>query len=165
METTLTDSQQAVLARYGDDLLNGQTLYRKAASVASVRGDWVIVGRKPFAHALQTLGRMAAESDAMAQVAGAIVQKITRHQYTTEHEMGAAIAHAAADALRTGYDDVIGRSGPEGGRRGVKPFNLHQAVAINLWVTEAMRFCNPGSTTSIGWCLAHYAEQERVRLP
>jgi hypothetical protein len=168
-ETEMTETQTArnaeILERYEANLLSGETLRLKAASIGSVRGDHVIVGRQAFAHALQTLGRMANESDALAQVAGHVTQALVRTQYQTRHEMGARIADAAYMAVKAGFDDVVGRSGPEGGRFQVKPFNLHQTVAINLWISEAVRHCNPGASPEIGWALAHFARQENVRLP
>jgi hypothetical protein len=158
------DHHAEIIRGHEADLLSGAVFARHAASDRSVIGYAPPTSRDVWSHAISTVGRMAAESDALAQVAAAIVGRVNLYQ--TNHECHAQVWEGAAIAIRKGYDDVIGRSGPEPGRHKdhQRPFNIHEIVQVAYWLNEATAR-GGSSAPAIGWCLDAIARAHRVRTP
>lgn len=164
MSDTITTDPK--VQRYEADLLDGTVFARHAESARSAYGYRPCLDRRAWSHAVTTIGQMAARSDALAQVAAAILPGLTRNTYTTRPEASAAIYEGAAAAIRAGYDDVIGRSGPEAGRHSdhQRPFRIDEVVLIAYYLIEATRYMAE-SVVGPGWALAAVREQHDVPVP
>lgn len=160
---TLTLDQIDTVARVEDDLVTGRTFRLIEASARSSYGYRPPVNRQGWAHAIETLGRMAAQSDPLAAVARRAVAHV--NLYGTAPQVHAGLAGAFAQAVADGYDDVIGRSAPDAGRRRDhhRAFTLHECVALAVWLEEASRFVTD-RTFGVGWVVSHLARREGVAL-
>lgn len=151
--------EQEQLEEQAADLVSGKNFYRHAASARSRYGYEPPLSRRQWAECMAALANMAAQSDALAQVASGIRVNL----YGTASQAQAAVWEGAAKAVAAGYDDVIGRSGPEGGRYKVRPYTLHQAISMAYYLEEAAApFAShvPG----VGWVTAALARREGVRV-
>lgn len=158
------DRRAVVLARYAADLESGQAFAMAAISHRSRRGYMPPVGRRTWAHAVATLADMAQRSDALAQVASAIVGSL--NLYGTDADLCAKVYERAAAAIGRGYDDVIGRSGPEAGRRSDhhRPFTIGECALIACYLMLATGPAS-ASVTRLGWALETICEAEHVLVP
>ena len=154
---TLTPSRAAALDAYRDKLLTGGVFATAAIGIKSRHGYQPPTSRRSWAHRAAVIARMAVESDALAQVAAKIG---TTNLYGTDADANGAIYERAARAIACGYDDVIGRSGPEVGRRSDyhREFTLAEVASVAIYLEVATR---PGSGTAsgIGWALAAIADE------
>lgn len=163
--TDAADRRTAQLDRYADDLMNGAVFARHAIAARSRRGYMPPIHRDAYAKAITVLAQMAGESDAMAQVARECIGRV--NLYGDASQADAAIWEAAADALRVGFDDVIGRAAPDayGPRSSFQhDFTLDQRARIACWLNAATApFAShvPG----IGWCLLALMHREGIRVP
>jgi len=159
---TITDpGRVAALDRFRDDLASGRAFALAEQSHRSRRLGCVLQ-RRSWAHVHATLARMAAGSDVLAQVAAAIAPRV--NLYGTDGEECAHIYSAVLVALGRGYDDVIGRSGPEGGIYRTRDYTLAERALILGWchvMVAPMESSVPGH----GWALVAVAEECGVRLP
>lgn len=169
MSTTvdLTPERQAVLDKFRDELQSG-VVFMRAAQAHRTNSFMAGVYRPPighrdWAHCYITIGRMARESDALAQVAASIVGKI--NLYGTDPDVMAHVYEGAAKAVTHGFDDVIGRTGPNAGRPSSyhRAFTLYEVVAIGYWLEFA---CRPfaKSAPGVGWCLSMLADECHARV-
>jgi hypothetical protein len=67
--------------------------------------------------------------------------------------------------VSAGYDDVIGRAGPDAGRWSdhQHKFTIHQVVMLAYWLAEAgakVQYSVPG----VGWCVDAIARSEGIRI-
>ena len=143
--------------KYRDDLRSGRTLALAANGHRSRYGYKPPVGHRQWAHTIETLGRMARESDALAQIATHIVGRI--NLYGDEAQLCASVYSAAFEAVHKGYTDVVGRSGPGAGRwsQYERAYTLSETVQLAYWLILACK----GATASVdrpGWCLSVVAE-------
>lgn len=154
----LSPERQASLDRYREDVASGRTLRTHAMSARSVRGDWVVTSRRPWAHCIQTLGRMAAVSDPLAQVVRGILGKVPLYQ--TGSEAVAKVYEAAAQTMSAGYEDVIRGAGPEPGRRRDRrrDWTLAERVAVMVWLELATHELDR-TPFGIGWALHRLVEE------
>ena len=171
MTTTTTvgvpsDADRDMIDRVRDGLLNGR-YFRTIAD--SNRGAAMMRPRPPstngqYAHAIRTLGRMAAWSDPLAQLAAGIVRNVPLYQ--SAPELVAAIYDAAFAYLLPDYDDVIGRTGPEAGRPSQyrRPFSLAERVQVAYFLAEATAPCADHVPT-VGWCIQAIVRDERINVP
>lgn len=157
-----TDARTKTLDRFRDDLLSGRTLVLHANSHRSRRGYMPPMSRRDWAHAMRTLADMAASSDRLAQVASAIMGSV--NLYGDDAQACAKMYEKAAEAMRTKFDDVIGRAGPEAGRYSSHQheWTLADRVAVHYWLELA---CRPmaSSAPGVGWCLALVADEVNFR--
>lgn len=158
MSETLTESQEKTLSQYREDLKNGTTLVRHAASHRSRYGYQPPINRSNWAHMMRTLADMAASSDRMAAVANHIIGRV--NLYGTDAQACARAYEMAFEAMNTPYVDVIGLAGPEPGRRSDRThdWTLYDRVAVHYWLelaTRGMTATAPG----VGWCLAAVAQE------
>lgn len=159
--TPYSDKDVAVIERVRENLLDGTFFRNAAASGRSALGYRPVLNRADWSHAMTTLGKMAAQSDAMAQIASQIMGKV--NLYGTRPSASAQIYEAAAIALANEYDDIVGRSGPEAGRYSDhhREFSLRERVSLAYWLAEAtapMQDCVPG----VGWCVTAIARAEGI---
>jgi hypothetical protein len=145
-------ADEKAITRVRDDLMSGAYFSRHASSHRSAIGYRPVLNHRDWAHAMKTIAEMAAESDSLAQVAHTIMGRV--NLYGTRPEACAQIFEAAAEALRNGFDDVVGRSGPEAGRYSdhQRTFTLRERVLVAYWLeaaTAPMQDCVPG----VGWCV------------
>lgn len=164
--TTRSADDAKVIARVRDDLMSGAYFSRHAASHRSAIGYRPPLNRNDWAHAMKTLAEMATECDSLAQVAHTIMGRV--NLYGTRPEACAQIFERAAEALREGFDDVIGRAAPGAGRFSdhQRDFNLRERVLLAYWLeaaTAPMQDCVPG----VGWCVAAIKDElgNFYRLP
>lgn len=143
-----------------EDLVSGRMFDRFAASSFSVYGYQPPIASRDWSHAVSTIGRMAGESDALAQVALSILATIP-NLYGTPSSVAGGIYSRAADAMRSGFDDVLARSGPEPVRYSdaQRPFSLRQAALVALWLLEAT---GPFEPPNIGWALRAVLDAEGI---
>jgi len=160
MTTNTTDARTEQIERYEADLVSGRVFARHAASARSVFGYQPAATARQYGTAMQVLGHMAAEGDHMAQVASKILGRV--NLYATPAQAVAAIYEAASQAMAAGFDDVIGRSGPEAGRHGDHQHEttLYFAASVAVWLSKVAR-CY-GHHNSIGWVLADIIERHNV---
>lgn len=149
---------QAIIEKYREDVLSGRTFTLHAMSARSIRGYQPPISRRDWAFAIETLAKMAASSDRLAQVAANIIGRV--NLYGDKGQAMAAIYERAEEALSKGYTDVIGRAGPETGRPSSyeHEFTLYDRVALMYWLELA---CRPlaSKAPGVGWCLAALAEE------
>lgn len=169
MSTQIQDVERAdrdarVVNQYRDDLLSGRTLALAANSHRGRYGYKPPVGHRQWAHTIETLGRMARESDSLAQIASHIVGRL--NLYGNDAQLCASVYSAAYEAVHKGYTDVVGRSGPEAGRASQyeRPYRLGELALLACWLELATK----GATSSvpgIGWCLSIVLETSHVYVP
>lgn len=161
---TEEERHQAAVNRTESSLLDGTYFTNHSRSYRSIHGSasMVVQGRDGYAHCLQVLGKMAAQSDAHAQLASAIVRQLPLYQ--TDKEAAAKVYEVAAKVLSEPFDDVIMRSGPESVRfsQTQKPWSLHTRLSIACWLEAACSKFYLGRVPGIGWCVRELAERERV---
>lgn len=152
----------ARLEQYAQDLMSGRVFRLHAASARSARGYRPPMHRDDWSHAMATIARMAHQSDALAQVASKILGRV--NLYGTRALADAQIWERAAEALEDGFDDVIGRAGPEAGRfkDHQHPYTLHQRLSVLAWVTEATAKLQD-SVPGLGWCASALIRAHQVR--
>lgn len=141
-----------IINRYIAELVSGQAFALCAASDRSRRGYQPPLRRHSYSHAVGVLAQMADRSDALAQVARACIGAI--NLYGTDGEESAHVYEAAMRCIQHGYDDVIGRAGPEAGRPSShhRAFTLNECVLIDVWLHAATAPWDTG-VPGIGWCL------------
>jgi hypothetical protein len=158
---TRTDADARVIDRYRERLLSGQTFALTAMSHRSRRGYMPPISRRDWAACMETVARMARRSDALAQIA----VKIRPNLYGTAADASAHVWESAGAVLARGFDDVIGRAGPEAGRFSdhQRDYTLAERVEVACWLTRACKPFDPSST--IGWALEALADECRVLMP
>jgi hypothetical protein len=169
MDTQIVDLERAaqdarIVDKYRDDILSGRTLALAAASHRSRYGYKPPVGHRQWAHTIQTLGQMARESDALAQIASHIVGRL--NLYGDEAQLCASVYSAAYEAVSKGYTDVVGRSGPEAGRwsQYERPYHLSELAKLACWLILACKGADGGGAC-IGWCLAIVLDTIHTPVP
>lgn len=162
--TVRTERDSRVIERVRAELLSGRKFSLVVASERSRYGYQPPLNRSGYAHCIQTLGRMAAVSDKLAQVATRCIKSI--NLYGTDGEERAHVYAAAAEALASGYDDVIGRAGPDAGRYRdhQHEFTLYDRVQISYWLNEATEKWQSG-VPGVGWAIAALAEEVGYHHP
>lgn len=162
--TTTTHAEQvaATLTRYREELERGTTFHYAAQSHGSRRGYEPPCTRRGWSHAIVTLGRMAAVSDPLAQLARAAIHGL--NLYGTDSQACSKIYQQAATAVAAGYDDVIRRASPEPGRPStwVRPYTLRELVIAVHWLEYATRQMNTGSANGVGWAARAVAAELNV---
>lgn len=155
-ETSMIDRDAPVIERVNNDLLSGRYFALVAASERSRYGYQPPINRAAYAHCIETLSRMAARSDRLAQIAVACIVRV--NLYGTNGEERAHVYEAAGVALARGFDDVIGRAGPEAGRHSEHQheFTLADRVALAYWLDEATSKFQSG-VPGVGWCVSRIA--------
>jgi hypothetical protein len=145
-------------------LLSGRTFSMSAAGYRSAYGYRPPCGRDQYAHVVQTLGRMAAQSDSFAQIAAAILNG-GLNPYGNRDELAAKVYEGAAKALASGYDDVIKRASPEPGRYSdaQRGYSLGECILLDYWLAEATAKC-ASHLPGVGWCVDALARAERVHV-
>lgn len=153
-----------VINRVHDELLNGTYFRNHERSYRSIRR-YSVARREGWGYCIETLGRMAQTSDALAQIAAAIIREVPLYQ--TDHEAAAKVYEVAARVLAEPYEDVVGMAAPDAGRRRdhIKDWTLGQRIALAGWLTVACSKFHLGSVPGHGWALTALAEAKRVHLP
>lgn len=145
----LDDALLEVVDRVERHLLDG-TYFALHAESHRTRRPGCVLRRSSYAQVLRALADLADDSDAMAQVAAAIVPRV--NLYGTDAEESVHIYDAAAKAITAGYDDVVGRSGPDGGRRTVRPFSLAQCIKVARALSKATASMDT-AVPGVGWAV------------
>lgn len=155
-----SEREQQVITRFGADLASGKVFANHVAAARSRYGYEPPLGRTQWAMAMKQVAEMAGQSDALAQVASGIRVNL----YGTASQAEAAVWEAIAKAMRDQYDDVIGRSGPEGGRFAPRAYTLAERLQVLAW---GKRIAQPfaSSAPGIGWCAQAIADAEHIHLP
>lgn len=156
------EREQATIARVREELESGRTFALREMSARSSYGYEPPINRTQWAMAMKQVAEMAAQSDALAQVA----RRISINLYGTDSQAQAAVWQAIGEAMRAPYDDVIGRSGPEGmsPAQSKRPYTLAERLQVLAW---GERIATPFAShvPGIGWAAQAIAREERVRLP
>ena len=79
-----------------------------------------------YAHVVETLARLAGEGDAGAAIASRLVASV--NLYGSPSQVRRSLYTTAYEFVRDGYDDVLGRTGPEAGR----PSDHRHAVSLRF---------------------------------
>lgn len=163
MYSTMTEERRtemaATLTRYREDLESGRTFALHYQSHRSRRTGCVL-NRTAWAQLVEHMAQMARLGDAYAQIASAVVGKAPL--YGDRRDLCANAYDAVCIAWRRGYDDVVGRSGPEGGRYGVKLFGSRVAVVVSVWLEFALAG-STDSTTGIGWAAREVMDELNIQ--
>ena len=156
--TTRSEREVAGITRYRDDLLAGRVYTRHATSANSVMGYRPPATRGEFGRVVEALGIYASESDRRAATAYAILPRLPL--YGDSGQLTAAFWTAIGKVAEQGYEDVIGRTGPNAGR----PSSYHHATDERAAISLALLGAELDSAqknlerADIGWCLAALAE-------
>lgn len=160
----LTPAQQDSLDRLRTGLLSGAAFSWAASSNRSVIGYQPPITSRDYGHVLQVAGEMAKAGDLFAAVAREIVHRV--NLYGTRSQVLAAANEAVAQFVRHGYDDVIGRTGPEAGRPSSHhhAVTLGQAIALRYYLAE-IEAPMGSSIPGVGWGVETLAKEAGVRRP
>lgn len=155
--------EREIMDEVSENLLNGRSFDMCARSERSAIGYRPPCPRKYWAIAIETIGRMANESDVLAQLASKLLTSIPLYQ--TNNELRAHIMESAGKAIRDGYLDVIRLASPEPGRRSdaQRAFTLYECLTLDVWLNLAVP-C-PDTAPGIGWVVSKLIEENRVRMP
>jgi hypothetical protein len=162
---TFTPQQQAVIDRVESDLVSGRYFDRIAISNRSVPLGRPPIASRHWAAIMKALATYAADGDRAAATAAKVFGKV--NLYLTPNEVIAQVAEVLAKVVREGYFDVIGATGPEGGRRSAHqhPTDLRQAIRLALLMVEVEMVAGYlGHLPGLGWALAHLVERENVSV-
>jgi hypothetical protein len=159
---TRSERDLQMIAEAEADYLSGATFARASHSTAlsyqpPIRSD-------EYGKVIETLGRLAAEGDAAASIASRLVGSV--NLYGTPSQVEAGLYRAAFEAISGGYDDVLGRTGPEAGRYSdhQHDHSIRTILLVACYIAEAVApFASyvtgngPG-----GWVLRALCEQYRI---
>lgn len=163
MKTTTKQQSDAALQEYRATVESGAALFYAWRSHAGRRLGGPPVGREAWASCIEWLGRLARQSDAMAQ----LVQSIGLPPlYQTAGEAAAAVYRGAHSAMQQPYDDVVGRSGPEPGRHRdhVRDWTLRERITALAYLKRATHGFDC-TAPGYGWALEALAREQGVVLP
>lgn len=152
------------LDRFIDDVRTGRAFAFAWRSHASRRVGGPPITSRSWAECLMWLARLAACGDSYAQLVRAIGAPPL---YGTDGEAAAAVWAAAHAALQRPYDDVIGRSGPDGGGRPssyVRDWSLVERIVVLAHLKRATHAWS-ATAPGYGWALEQLAADEGVVLP
>lgn len=147
---------------YAETLTSGKYFRLHAASVRSIIGYQPPARSDAYPKALAVLAKGAALSDRQAELVGAAVHAMAPFGPTAGE--GVARMYAAVEKrLRSPWEDIIRKAGPEPGRPSdyTHEWTVADAAAIAVTLHEAARCYIPD--TGIGWALAAVVEGEGVR--
>jgi hypothetical protein len=156
MTTTrpLDQKTTEIVERHRTALENGTRFmwyHQSYASADRMSGGGPINSRK-YAEVLMCLSRYALMGDKQAQHVSKIVSKI--NLYGTPSQVLAGIGQAMFEIMVGGFDDVIGRTGPEAGRYSDHQHasTLRDALYLDMLLTEIeMATHMSASVPGIGW--------------
>lgn len=162
MEMTQSERDEQIVNEYREKLRSGKTLALSAASHRSRFGYQPPINRRNWAHAMQTLAKMAEQSDRLAAVASHIMGRV--NLYGTDAQACARMYEFAFEAMNKPYVDYIGLAGPEPGRRSDRTheWTLYDRVAVHYWLELATRGMT-ASGSGVGWCLQRVAQEVGFR--
>lgn len=166
MTDTLTAQRAVKVEEYAADLVSGKVFTRIETSQRS-RGSYYgagPLGHRPYAETLAALGRFASQSDWHAYVAHRLVQGLPL--YNTEAEFLAKLAGNFVAVVVNGYDDVVGRSGPNPGRLSSyqRETTLRDALNLHLLWCEIAIKVDTSTISGPGWCAQALIERENVTV-
>lgn len=155
-------TQNLPIERYRADLVSGRVFALAEISHRSRSGYEPPTTRQAWSQAVVTLGKMAAVSDPLAQIAQVIIGRL--NLYGTNSHLVASAYMGASKAIDEGYTDVIRRSGPEPGRRSDhhRPYSLAECAQAAAWLAYAFETSTLGSLKGLGWALAQVLREEGV---
>lgn len=155
--TRRSEREVAAIVRYRDDLLAGRIYGRHAASVTSVIGYRPPATRDEYGRIVETLGVFARQSDRDAATAYRILPKLPL--YGDPGQLAAGFWNVLSEVHRAGFEDVIGRTGPNAGRPSAHQHATSEAEAIRLALlgTELTSAMIGLERADLGWCLAALA--------
>jgi hypothetical protein len=162
--TTKTRSERdlRIIAEAEESYLSGATFAR--ASYSTALSYQPPIQSRDYGRVIETLGRLATEGDACASIAQRLVRSV--NLYGTPSQVEAGLYRAAFEAINEGYDDVIGRTGPEGGRYSdhQHAYSIRVVLLVACYIAEAVApFAihvtgyGPG-----GWVLKALCERHRL---
>lgn len=152
------DAQLAVIERVERELITGRSLSLAAQGHKS-RPYGSVLHRQNWCELVDAMATMASKSDALAQLAVAVIGKA--NLYEDRRGLCANAYDAALSAWGRGYDDVVGRSGPEGSRYDVKPYGIGDALILAHWLAWGTR-SSQDSVPGVGWCVAALVERHNI---
>ena len=164
---TITRSEKdlAIIERHAEALASGQRFdwYANSHASADRMSYRAPMTARMYGRTLEVLGRFAEQGDWHASIAQRVVHRLPL--YGTPPQMYAQIGRALAEAVRDGFDDVIGRTGPEAGRPSDHQHatRLDQAILLDLLLVEiAATAGGSDGVTCVGWCTKALVQRERI---
>lgn len=147
---------------YTEKLTSGEYFHLHAESARSIIGYEPPARSDAFPKALVVLAKGAALGNRQAELVSAVVHSL-RAFGPTAGQAVEAMYRAAEKRLRSPYEDIICKAGPEPGRASDWTHDWTVADAATLAVTlhEAARCYIPG--IGIGWALAAVVDDEGCR--
>jgi hypothetical protein len=154
----------AIIDGYRQSLMDGSVFVKIALSSRSAIGYRPPITYREWSHCMTTISQMAGKSNEFAQIANAILGRV--NLYGTPPDARAQVFDRASDALREGFDDVIGRASPEGGRWSDyhREYKLPTRILLMAWLEEATAPMSE-SVWGLSWCLLVLAQAEQVTIP
>lgn len=152
----------SVRESFRESILSGRAFLNHWRSHQSRPLDGPPIHHRGWAEALTWLAKLATISDASAAFVRAIGMPPL---YQTDGEAAAYLFRQAHTCLAAGYDDVVGRASPEGGRR--RDYRRDYTLAERiLFLAYLKRATAPFDSCAPGYgALAEVAEAEGVVLP
>ena len=148
-----------IIAEYEDKLVSGQ-VFSTAWVAAQTNATMANVYRPPlgsrkFADYVKAMGELASRGPVFAHFVSEMGFAV--NLYGDEMQMEASVWQRAASALKAGFDDVIGRTGPEPMRESdaKRPYTLREILVIQSWLQKAI-----GSR--VGWVTQALIDREQV---
>jgi hypothetical protein len=160
----LTPDREATLAKYEDNLMTGRRFALVANSQRSVMGYRPMLRPEDFGAALEVLGKMAREGGPFTELASNAVRSI--NPYGTVHDLIAKVAESFDQTMRTRYDDVAARTGPEPVRHSAaqREWTLRWRLIADCYLVRLGDLDN-SHVGGPGWALEALCERERVYAP
>lgn len=166
--TQLPPNAQARVDEYAADLVSGRAFAVTANAHAAnrftgghYRGP---IAAREYGEVLETLGRFGRQSDRYAQAAHLIAHSLPL--YGTAEDALNKVYDALFRIAKDGYDDVIGRSGPEAGRPSDHKHatTLRWALILHLLGKEISTIIDHSTAPGVGWVAQALMEREGLRV-
>lgn len=157
MNTKRTDEE--IVAEFAEELVDGR-VFRRAAFAGQVNSTMHTyrppLQTRKYVHFIQTIGKFAGVGQVFAHFVSELGLPV--NLYGDEMQMEASVWSKVAEAFERGYEDVIGRTGPEAGRSKdyKRRYTVREALVIMEWIGEAL------GSTGTGWCVAALLEMEEI---
>jgi len=162
-----TTNEQAIIERVERELVTGESfrLIERSEYSRFTCGDRIPARSQDWARLIGALAKYAEQGDRAAQAVATVLGGGI-NPYLTNGEILAKVAAGFAKVVQNGWDDVIGRTGPEPGRPSAYQHDttLVDAIHLRLAFEEARAAFEGSEKAGVGWVLEHLIERENITV-